>query len=171
MWQYHGSERPAFAQAPRAGQESVWDYPRPPRLVTDDRLITIDWQGVRLVETRTALRVLETASPPTFYFPPAAVSPGLLFPDEGSSYCEWKGRADYWKLCRGTHILRRVAWSYPTPTADFAAIAGWLAFYPQNLDCRVDGQRVQPQGGGFYGGWVTPEIIGPWKGGPGSGGW
>ena len=171
MWNYHGSRRPPFARPPGPGQESVWDYPRPPALVPDRRHVTISWQGQSVVESSSSMRVLETASPPSFYFAPETVNTGLLRPARGSSFCEWKGEASYWTLAIPGQTLERVGWSYPSPTPAFAAIAGWIAFYPQQLDCRVDQQRVEPQDGGFYGGWVTAEIIGPWKGESGTGGW
>jgi uncharacterized protein (DUF427 family) len=117
------------------------------------------------------MRILETASPPSFYFPPETVNTTLLQAASGSSFCEWKGEACYWTLAIPGHTLERVGWSYPSPTPAFAAITGWIAFYPQQLDCRVDRQRVKAQDGGFYGGWVTAEIIGPWKGESGTGGW
>jgi uncharacterized protein (DUF427 family) len=171
MWTHRGKHRPAFAMTPAAGQESVWDYPRPPALLSDSRHITITWGDTLVLSSDRAVRVLETASPPTFYFPPDALTPGLLHPDQASSYCEWKGTAHYWQLRRGQSLLRRVAWCYPQPTPAFQAIAGWLAFYPHQLDCRVDGERVMPQGGEYYGGWVTREIVGPWKGSPDTGAW
>lgn len=171
MWNHNGSRRPSFARQPGPGQESVWDYPRPPALVPDRRHVTISWQGQSVVESSSSMRVLETASPPTFYFAPETVNTSLLRPAKGSSFCEWKGEASYWTLAIPGHTLERVGWSYPSPTPPFAAIAGWIAFYPQQLDCRVDQQRVEPQDGGFYGGWVTAEIIGPWKGESGTGGW
>ncbi len=171
MWSYRGEQRPAFAKQPGPGQESVWDYPRPPALVADARHITIAWQQIRVVDTRRAFRVLETASPPTFYFPPADVNQALLQAARGSSFCEWKGEARYWNLVGARDTLEAVAWSYSSPTPAFAAIAGWLAFYPHQLDCRVDQQPVRPQGGAYYGGWVTREIVGPWKGDPGTGSW
>lgn len=171
MWNYRGAQRPPFAQQAGPGQESVWDYPRPPALVPEKRYITITWQGQSVVESSNSIRVLETASPPTFYFPPEAVNTALLQAATGSSYCEWKGEASYWTLAIPGHTLERVGWSYCSPTPAFAAIAGWIAFYPHHLDCKVDHQQVAPQGGSFYGGWVTAEIVGPWKGESGSGGW
>ena len=171
MWKYHGQQRPSFAQSPDAGQESVWDYPRPPVLVEDNRRITIDWQGLRLLDTGFSFRVLETASPPTFYFPPDALLEDVLRPETGSSYCEWKGLARYWGLEHKDSVAAHVAWSYPQPKPDFTRIAGWLAFYPKDLECRIDGERVQTQEGGFYGGWVTSDIVGPWKGQNNTGAW
>ncbi len=172
MWQNRGRSRPAFAIAPRADQESVWDYPRPPALVADTRLVRISAGSQLIAETRRALRVLETASPPTFYLPPDDVRVDCLLAASGSSHCEWKGRAAYWSVrAKDEMLLERAAWSYPEPTAEFMAIAGWFSFYPAMLVCEVDGERVLPQPGGFYGGWLTREIVGPVKGEPGTGGW
>ena len=170
-WRWDGSIRPPFAIAPRDGQESVWDYPRPPHIVPDDREVIVRSGGVEIARTRRALRVLETASPPTFYLPRDDVRTAHLARAGGTSWCEWKGAASYWDVvCEGTR-LERVAWSYDDPSRPFAAIAGHLSFYPARLDCFVDGVRVLPQPGEFYGGWVTPEIVGPFKGEPGTGAW
>ena len=172
MWQHTGGKRPPFAHVPGEGQESVWDYPRPPVLVPDSRLVTVRAGGRLVAETRRAVRVLETASPPTFYLSPDDVRAEWLQSASGSSHCEWKGAAAYWSvLLKDGGVLERAAWSYPRPTARFTAIAGWLSFYPALLHCEVDGERVLPQPGGFYGGWLTREVLGPVKGEPGTGGW
>ncbi len=158
--------------APGPGQESVWDYPRPPRLEHTSRLLVIVLGGQTIVETRGAYRVLETSHPPSYYLPPEDILDGALVPAEGSSYCEWKGGASYYDVHGGDRIARRAAWYYPSPTGPFGPIAGHVAFYPAAMDgCFVDGERVTPQDGGFYGGWVTPDIVGPIKGGPGTHGW
>jgi uncharacterized protein (DUF427 family) len=172
MWQHTGQQRPPFAVVPEAGQESVWDYPRPPALTPDGRLVTVH-AGARLIaQTRRAVRVLETASPPTFYLHPDDVDAQWLQRAPGSSHCEWKGDAAYWSvLGEGGAVLERAGWSYPEPRARFTAIAGFFSFYPALLICQVDGERVWPQPGGFYGGWLTREIVGPVKGEPGTGGW
>ena len=171
MWKYRGQQRPPFAEQPGEGQESVWDYPRPPVLVEDRRRITIQWQGLRLLDTDNCIRVLETASPPTFYFPPEALREDVLRAEPGGSYCEWKGQARYWRLEKNGAVQACAAWSYPTPKPAFSRIAGWLAFYPQHLDCRIDGEPVRAQDGGFYGGWVSADIVGPWKGQQRTGAW
>ena len=171
MWQHRGQSRPSFADEPGPGQESVWDYPRPPALVADAREVRV-MAGARLVaRTASALRILETASPPTFYLPPEAIDWALLKPAAGQSWCEWKGAARYWSVLAGDEVLERVAWSYPEPRPAFAAIASYVAFYPDRLQCYVDDERVRPQPGGFYGGWVTDEIVGPCKGEAGTGHW
>ncbi len=129
------------------------------------------WGDLEVARTRRAVRVLETGHPPSFYLPWADVARHLLQPTPGSSFCEWKGPARYWSLVHGDQSLTNVAWSYPEPLAGAEALADCVAFYPTDLDCTVDGQPVVPQPGGFYGGWITPELAGPFKGGPGSSGW
>lgn len=170
-WLWRGQGRPSFAQAPAAGQLSVWDFPRPPRHQRDMREVVIRWGAIEVARTRRALCVLETTHPPSFYIPRDDVALPLLQPAAGTSYCEWKGPAQYWSLVDGERSLPRVAWAYPTPLAGAEDIADCIAFYPAPLDCTVDGERVQPQPGGFYGGWITPELVGPFKGEPGSEGW
>ena len=170
-WQFRGQARPAGAVEPGPGQESVWDYPRPPAIVGDNRLVQVRLDGTLVAETRNAKRVLETASPPTFYLPPESVGLAYLRPDAGHSFCEWKGRASYFSVCVGDRCAEQAAWCYPEPLAPFNAIKDYLAFYPGRVACYVDGQRVRAQAGGFYGGWITPEIVGPFKGEPGTGGW
>ena len=174
LWKWVGEERPDFAVPPQAGQESVWDYPRPPRLAADGREVIVRAGDTEIARTRRALRVLETASPPTFYLPLEDVQVDLLSPAPGSSSCEWKGEARYWSVVTGADAGQRfeaVAWSYDAPLSDFAALRGHIAFYPQRLACTVDGAPVKPQPGRFYAGWITPEVVGPFKGEPGSGGW
>ncbi|MGF1661578.1 MAG: DUF427 domain-containing protein [Kineosporiaceae bacterium] len=157
---------------PGPGQESVWDYPRPPRLVADDRLVVVSFGGV-IAETRSALRVLETSHPPTWYLPRDAFVAGSLRPAAGSSWCEFKGRAAYEDVVAGDgRVAGRAAWHYPDPSPGFEALAGHLALYAGAVDeVTVAGVAVEPQPGGFYGGWVTPDVVGPFKGGPGSSGW
>lgn len=172
LWNFTGDKRPDFAVPPQEGQESVWDYPRPPAIEADDRLVTVAIEGVEIARTTRAMRVLETASPPTFYLPRSDVQSEYLQPASGTSFCEWKGEATYWSVVVPEHPPGlKVAWSYEQPFPQFKAIKSYLAFYPSRIDCCVGGIRVQPQAGGFYGGWVTPEIVGPFKGEPGSQGW
>ena len=162
--------RPAFAVPPGPGQESVWDYPRPPAIRPDSREVVVCAGSLEVARTTRAIRVLETASPPTFYIPPDEV----LLPLEqasGASWCEWKGQARYWTIIAGDQRLERAAWSYPLPSASFEPIRDHLAFYPARLACWVGGIRVEPQPGRFYGGWITPEVVGPFKGEPGTEGW
>lgn len=166
MWKYQGNERPNFAIEPKPGEESVWDYPRPPAAVADRRFIEVRGKdGVVLARTEQSIRVLETASPPTFYVPPQALLVELLAV-QGSSFCEWKGRASYF-----SYNGERLAWRYDQPSERFSAIDGWYSFYASVADCFVNGVQVQAQTGDFYGGWITPEVIGPFKGDPGTSGW
>ncbi len=171
MWNYTGRQRPDFAIEPGAGQESVWDYPRPPVCVEDSREIVVRMGDVVVARTVNAIRILETASPPTFYLPPSDINFETLQAAKGSSFCEWKGAATYWSLNVGGSVIKNVGWSYEAPSPSFASIKSYLSFYPAKLECTVAGQLVRPQPGGFYGGWVTDEIIGPYKGEPGTGGW
>ena len=170
MWKYNGAERPPFADEPGPGQESVWDYPRPPILVTCNQEIEVLHQGVSLARTVAALRVLETASPPTYYLPAKDVDWTLLSRTQDSSFCEWKGVATYWALAENP-AAGPVGWSYESPSERFAQIDGYVSFYPGRIACYVDGERVAAQPGGFYGGWVTSTIVGPIKGKPGTGHW
>jgi uncharacterized protein (DUF427 family) len=179
QWRWRGQSRPPFAAAPGAGQVSVWDFPRPPELVREPREIVVRWGDVEVARTHQAWAVRETAHPPTFYLPPGDVAPGLLRPAGGGSFCEWKGAALYWDLVDGDDKARgdpprrlaKVAWSYPHPLAGAEPLADAVAFYARDLECSVGGAPVRPQPGGFYGGWITPELAGPFKGDPGSGGW
>lgn len=167
-WVHRGVTRPAFAIEPGLGQESVWDYPRPPAIVADERLVEVFAGATPLASTRSAVRVLETSHPPSFYLPPEALVVGALVATSGRSHCEWKGQAEYLEI-RGTDTA--VGWRYPTPYSDFAEFAGWVSFYPHRVRCVVDGNIASPQAGGFYGGWITPDVVGPFKGEPGSASW
>jgi uncharacterized protein (DUF427 family) len=157
---------------PGPDQESVWDYPRPPRLEACSSLIEIVTQGIQIARTRESYRVLETSHPPVYYLPPESIRMDLLRRSPGNSFCEWKGRADYYTLVLDDRLVSNVAWAYPQPTERFQQIAGYLAFYPSKMDaCYVDGEQVRAQEGDFYGGWITRRVVGPFKGGPGSMGW
>ncbi len=154
------------------GQESVWDYPRPPRLELTTRHIRVVFNGVTVAETRRALRVLETSHPPVYYLPPEDIRAEYLRPGTSGSFCEWKGAARYYTLQVGERRAENAAWYYPNPTPDFAALRNYVAFYAAPMDgCFVDDQRVRPQPGNFYGGWITDDVVGPFKGEPGSMGW
>ena len=170
MWDNTGQGRPDFAVAPGPGQESVWDYPRPPALADCTQTVEVRADDVLLARSTRAKRVLETASPPTIYLPPEDIVLDELRAVAGSSFCEWKGAASYWGLARAPGAPP-VAWSYPEPLPRFAPLRGWLSFYPGRVACFLDGERVRPQEGGFYGGWVTNAIVGPWKGAPGTANW
>ncbi|MBA3469406.1 MAG: DUF427 domain-containing protein [Herpetosiphonaceae bacterium] len=157
---------------PQPGQESVWDYPRPPRLEPSSQHIQIRFNGVTIADTTAAYRVLETSHPPVYYLPPHDIARQYLMPVAGSSWCEWKGVAVYFSLAVGERRAEKVGWAYPKPSADFTAMAGYIAFYAAPMDsCQVDGEQVTPQPGDFYGGWITSAIVGPFKGEPGSWGW
>ena len=154
------------------GQESVWDYPRPPRLERTSRSLRVEHGGVVLADSSRGWRVLETSHPPVYYLPLADVRMDLLERAAGGSGCEWKGRAVYYDLLLDGRRTPQVAWSYPAPSPAFAPIADHLGFYAGRVDgCWVDGERVVPQPGDFYGGWITPDVVGPFKGIPGSHGW
>lgn len=157
---------------PGPGQESVWDYPRPPRLERTASRVTVEHGGVVVADTTGAWRVLETSQPPAFYLPPGDIAMDLLHPATGRSFCEWKGPASYYDLVVGATTVEQAAWYYPSPTPAFAPIADHVAFYPQKLDgCFVDGEKVEPNQGSFYGGWITSKVVGPFKGAPGTMGW
>lgn len=152
--------------------ESVWDYPRPPRLEPSSRRIQVVFAGVTVAETTGAYRVLETSHPPSWYLPPADVRTDLLEPSSRTSLCEWKGRARYWTLRVCARAAVDTFWDYPEPTRRFAPIAGYFSLYPGRMDaCFVDDEQAVAQAGDFYGGWITSEIKGPFKGGPGTFGW
>lgn len=154
------------------GQESVWSYPRPAVAQPTDAHVEIILGGVVVANTRRAVRTLETSHPPSFYLPLADIAPGTLLPVEGSSFCEWKGHARYFDVIAGGQRRERAAWSYPAPTEGFAVLRDHVAFYAAAMDaCLVDGERVTPQPGGFYGGWITSAVAGPFKGVPGSRFW
>ena len=157
---------------PGPGQESVWDYPRPPRLERGTRRVRLELGGVTIVDTTDSWRVLETSHPPTIYVPREAFTGCELIPSPRRTRCEWKGVAHYVDLRVGDVLAREVAWGYPDPTPAFAPLASCLTVYPEGLDAVwLDDERVQPQPGGFYGGWVTSDIVGPFKGEPGTMGW
>ena len=154
------------------GQESVWDYPRPPRLEHVDRRIVVEFAGSVIIDTRDVVRVLETSHPPAYYLPIDAFAEGALRPGEGTSFCEYRGRAAYFDIVANGRVASRVAWTYPQPSPGFEDLAGRVALYPGPMDrCTVDGEVVTPQPGGFYGGWITSDIRGPVKAVPGSSGW
>ncbi|CAA9377518.1 DUF427 domain-containing protein [uncultured Nocardioides sp.] len=157
---------------PGPGQESVWDYPRPPALVPSDALVEVVLGGITVASTRRSLRVLETSHPPTYYLPAADFLAGVLMPVEGSTFCEWKGAASYFDLVAEGRSAPRAGWTYPTPTRGFEGLLDHVAVMPGLVDrCTVDGEVVRAQAGGFYGGWITDAVVGPFKGEPGTFGW
>jgi uncharacterized protein (DUF427 family) len=169
MWQHTGQKRPDLAVDPSEGQESVWDYPRPPSLVADSRRVLVKSGRDVIADTVHSYRLCETASPPTFYLRPDDVNWDLLISARGSSICEWKGEARYWAMADNPDVA--VGWSYSRPRPRYDELKNHVAFYPALVDCHVDGERVTPQPGRFYGGWITSDVVGPYKGDPGTGHW
>jgi uncharacterized protein (DUF427 family) len=152
--------------------ENVWDYPRPPAIQPVSAQVRIVFGGVTIASTLAAWRVLETSHPPVYYLPRAAFADGVLEPASGGSFCEWKGEAVYWSIVAGGRRALRAAWSYPDPVPAYAAIRDHLAVYAGMMEqCFVGDEAVTPQPGGFYGGWITQDLVGPFKGVPGSSGW
>ncbi|MFP3869086.1 MAG: DUF427 domain-containing protein [Desulfobacteraceae bacterium] len=153
-------------------KESVWDYPRPPRVELTNRRLRVIFNGETIAESHRAQRVLETSHPPVYYFPPEDVNQEFLHPSTRRSWCEFKGTAHYWTVRVGDRQAQNAVWSYPTPSPGFETLRDHLAFYPGLMDaCYVDNERVQAQAGDFYGGWITSELDGPFKGGPGTENW
>ncbi|WP_022835800.1 DUF427 domain-containing protein [Salisaeta longa] len=158
--------------APGPDQESVWDYPRPPRLERTDRHLQVIFDGVLLADTTAAYRVLETSHPPTYYLPPDDIAMEHLQQTGQRTLCEFKGQAVYYDVAVGEARAEAAAWAYPNPRPRFQDIAGYVSFYAHRMDrCVVDGEDVAPQEGSFYGGWITSDVVGPFKGGPGTRGW
>lgn len=157
---------------PKEGQESVWDYPRPPRFEQTNKHLKIIFNGEIIAETNRAFRVLETSHPPVYYFPPEDVRMEFLSSNTSASFCEWKGRAGYYSLKVGEKNVENAAWFYANPTKQFAEIKDYIAFYPSKIDaCYVHDELVNVQEGDFYGGWATKDIVGPFKGGAGTSDW
>ena len=160
------------AQPPGPGQESVWDYPRPPRIEPSSRRVVVEIGGRVLIDTVRAVRMLETSHPPAWYLPMADCDHSMLDASATRTWCEFKGEASYFDVVAGSRRERDAAWMYERPVRGFEALAGMIALYPGRMDrCTVDGEVVRPQEGGFYGGWITADVVGPFKGGPGTAGW
>lgn len=159
-------------QTPRSNQESVWDYPRPPRLEPVAERLRVIFNDVTIVDTTRAYRVLETSHPPSYYIPREDINAEILQAESRQSMCEFKGMASYWTVKVDGKTASHCAWSYEHPNAAYAAIKGHLSFYAEPMDaCYVGDEKVIPQEGNFYGGWITSKIVGPFKGGPGTWGW
>jgi len=157
---------------PGPGQESVWDYPRPPRLESVSERLRVIFAGETIAETTRGYRVLETSHPPVYYIPLDDIRQDLIEQSSGQSYCEFKGMAEYWSINVNGNVSRKAAWSYPNPTPPFREIADYLAFYASRVDsCWVGDEEVQAQEGDFYGGWITSRVVGPFKGAAGTWGW
>lgn len=171
-WRDFPRLRPAAIVVPGAGEESVWDYPRPPRVEQVVRRVRIELAGITIADSTRALRVCETSSPPCYYVPQADILMDHMEPSTRTSFCEWKGLASYWSVRVESRLAKDSAWSYPRPDPGYEAITDYLGFYPRRMDaCWVGEDRVSPQPGLYYGGWVTPELTGPFKGAPGSEAW
>ena len=163
------TSRPDFAIQPGLGQESVWDYPRPPAIRPEPRLVEVSDGDTVIARSKQTYKVMETASPPTFYIPASDVNLDALVAISASTYCEWKGTASYFALPGKPD--EPVGWCYEQPRPRFDMIKGYLAFYPGRVDCRLGGEMAATQAGRFYGGWITSEVVGPFKGEPGTGHW
>jgi uncharacterized protein (DUF427 family) len=151
------------------GQENVWAYPRPAVAELFDGHLKIVHRGIILAETRRAIRTLETSHPPSYYFPREDIEMNWLQSSPRSSICEWKGQASYFHVNIGGDVLRDVGWSYALPTKAFVLLKDHVAFYAAPFDgCFIDGEKVTPQPGSFYGGWITSRVSGPFKGASGS---
>ncbi|WP_425639131.1 DUF427 domain-containing protein [Algoriphagus yeomjeoni] len=157
---------------PKAGQESVWDYPRPPRLEFCGKHLRIVFNGVIILDTNRSFRMLETSHPPTYYIPLDAFKEGVLIPAQGSTYCEWKGTANYYYIQVGAKTASRAAWGYLNPNKAYPQLQKTISIYAHLMDaCYVNDEKVQAQEGDFYGGWITSDIVGPFKGVAGTWGW
>ncbi len=157
---------------PKKGEESVWDYPRPPRLEKSSKEILIFFNGVKIAQTLNSYRILETSHPPVYYISPEDIRMEYLIKENETSFCEWKGQAGYYTIIVGEKKAVNSAWFYPNPNCQFTGIKDYVAFYPGKMDeCYVDSELVQSQEGDFYGGWITKDIVGPFKGGSGTLGW
>ncbi len=158
--------------APGPGQESVWDYPRPPRVQPAARRVRVVLGGVTIVDTDRAVRVLETSHPPVYYLPVAALRDCRITPAGRMTHCEFKGRAHYYTVTAGSPPASATVWGYPQPAPGYESLDGYLAVYPSQVDaCYVGDERVDAQDGDFYGGWITSDVVGPFKGGAGTWGW
>ncbi|AMM20659.1 hypothetical protein AX769_11540 [Frondihabitans sp. PAMC 28766] len=173
MSRSHTPKTPSTARIePGPGQESVWDYPRPPRVEETGEHVVVTLGGAVVAETSHALRVLETSHPPVYYLPRSSFAAGALHPAPGASLCEFKGQAAYADVSAGGVVAAAAAWFYRTPWAGFEVLADHVALYPGAMDsCTVDGETVTAQEGDFYGGWITSRVVGPFKGAPGTLGW
>jgi uncharacterized protein (DUF427 family) len=157
---------------PGPGEESVWDYPRPPRVESVEKTVQVVFNGKVIAESSHSKRVLETSHPPVYYIPREDIKMNFLKEAPGTSYCEWKGRAEYFHVQVEESTAEKAAWCYPEPTGKFEEIRNDIAFYAEAMDaCYVGDEKVKPQEGNFYGGWITSNIVGPFKGGAGTMGW
>jgi uncharacterized protein (DUF427 family) len=157
---------------PQAGQESVWDYPRPPRVEKTNKRVRVVFNGIEIANTLNAYRVLETSHPPAYYLPQSDVLMQYFMLTSRQTFCEFKGSASYWTITLNDKVAQNAVWMYANPSKGYEAIQNHLSFYPSRMEaCFVDDERVTAQDGDFYGGWITSEIVGPFKGGLGTWGW
>ncbi|MEH2265916.1 DUF427 domain-containing protein [Nostoc sp.] len=157
---------------PEPGQESVWDYPRPARLEDSNKSIRIIVNSIVLAETSKAKRVIETSHPPSYYLPSEDIKLEYLIETPKKTWCEWKGKCQYYDISVGDRYINNAVWRYFDPSPDFVTIQEYYAFYPSLMDaCYVNDELVMSQPGDFYGGWITTDIVGPFKGNPGTMGW
>ena len=163
-WKYYGQKRPDFAFDPKEGQESVWDYPRPPVIEEEEREVLIIFENKIIARSTNALKIKETASPPGIYIPKEDIDKNYLEKAQGVTRCEWKGEAIFWNVVVDDKTAEKAAWCYPKPKKEYSKITSYFAFYPSKLFCYLNGEHVQPQPGKFYGGWVTKDVTGPFKG-------
>jgi uncharacterized protein (DUF427 family) len=155
----------------KPGQESVWEYPRPPRLEPSNKRIEVLFRGHVIAETHNSIRVLETSLAPSYYIPPDDIHLEFLTQADRTTWCEWKGKAQYFSIEAENNTAANAAWAYFSPTSPYESIRGYFSFYPSRAECSLDGEVVKSQPGGFYGGWVTSDIIGPFKGERGTENW
>lgn len=171
-WRSFSRGRPRWMVEPGPGQESVWDYPRPPRLERVEQELRVVFGSVEIARTRDGYRVCETSSPPSYYFPPDDVRRDLLMSEARTALCEWKGVASYWSVRVADRVAEQTVWAYPEPWRGFEVIAHFFAFNASLMDaCFVGGEQIRPQPGDYYGGWITEDLVGPFKGEPGTEHW
>ena len=163
-WEYRGQTRPRFAVEPGPEQESVWDYPRPPRIEEEVREVRVRTDDILIVLSKNAIRILETAGAPTIYVPQEDVELPQLELNRNEYFCEWKGIAQGVVGCNGNEI----GWQYVDTFGEYQRIKGWYSFYPSRVYCYLGKEMVRAQAGGYYGGWISPEVVGPFKGDPGT---
>lgn len=157
---------------PKGDEESVWDYPRPPKLEKVNSTVEVFFAGRRIASSNNALRILETSHPPTIYIPPEDIEKDVLIKSDQTTFCEWKGKGNYYHLESGSQRVENAAWYYPEPKKSYRELKDHLSFYPSKVEaCFINGEKVEAQAGDFYGGWITSKIVGPFKGAPNTFGW
>lgn len=171
-WRRFKRNKPAEIIKPGQGQESIWDYPRPPEVELFTKRVRVEFAGKIIADSTRSYKVMETASPPCYYIPREDIQMDYLVKSNHSSLCEWKGNASYWSVKVGDFFSQNAAWSYSSPWEGFEQIRDFIAFYASRVDaCYIDDEKVIPQAGNFYGGWITSNIVGPFKGDRGTEFW